>query len=306
MGKIKIATLGGKEEQAFKEKREVQREEKKKRKEALLKPDSAKATSGREKKVHISGMKGGERVKSVGATEDELDKMVALAREVEKDQTEGIKIEAGEEEKKAKKKKKAKKRGKQYQGALLKLDHQKLYKFSDALPLLRDASFAKFDSSVEVHINTLEKGMRGSVTLPHGSGKIIRIAIADEKTVDKIVEEVSTGKINFDALIAHPTVVGKLAKVAKFLGPKGLMPNPKAGTISPTPEKVAQNLQKGEVNWKTESEFPIIHQLLGKLSFKDKQLEENFNALVKSIGDTKIKNITLKSTMSPGIKIQLS
>ncbi len=111
------------------------------------------------------------------------------------------------------------------------------------------------------------------------------------------------GKIDFDALVAHPQV---MAKVARFLGPKGLMPNPKNGTISPTPEKVAEKLTGGEIAWKTEADFPIIHQVIGKLSFKDKQLEENFQAFTKSVGETKIKNITLKSTMSPGIKVKFN
>ena len=151
----------------------------------------------------------------------------------------------------------------------------------------------------------IEKGLRGNVSLPHGTGKKIRVAIADSDTIEKIVSEVEKGKIGFDALVAHPSVMPKLARIAKFLGPKGLMPNPKNGTISPTPEKVAKKLETGEINWKTESDFPIIHLVIGKLSFKDNQLAENYSALVKSIGPTKIKNVTLKSTMSPGIKVTI-
>ncbi|KKR29949.1 MAG: 50S ribosomal protein L1 [Candidatus Gottesmanbacteria bacterium GW2011_GWC2_39_8] len=174
-----------------------------------------------------------------------------------------------------------------------------------ALKLLRDVTLTKFDGTVEIHINTVEKGLRGSVQLPHGTGREVRVKIADDKTIDAIVESINGGKIDFDVLIAHPGVMSKLARVARILGPKGLMPNPKSGTISPTPEKVADKMSKGEIQWKTEADFPLIHQVLGKLSFKDEQLQDNFKALVKSIDQIKISKITIKSTMSPGIKVEL-
>jgi len=291
MGKIRITTIGSREEQDLREKRKVKREEKKKRLEAG-------------ENVHLKGMKGGQRVKTVGAqSEEELEKLAKISEEVEKIEEEGVKTEAA---KKSKKAKKAKVRGKNYKAVLMKLDHQKLYPITEALPLLKQISYTRFDPTVELHINTVEKGLRGTVTLPHGSGKKIRIAIAGEDNVDKLVEEIAQGKINFDALIAHPKAVGKLARVAKFLGPKGLMPNPKNGTISADPQKIAKKMESGEINWKTEAEFPIIHQIIGKLSFKDRDLEENYNALIKSITVDKIRRITLKSTMSPGIKIQYS
>lgn len=294
MGKIKVSTLGSEQEEEMREKRKVQREEKKKRESAGKKTE----------KVHISGMKGGQRVKSVGAqSEEELDKMARLAEEVEKDQAEGIHVD---EKKESKKKKKIKVRSTRYKETVMKVEPGKLYPISEALELLRKVTLTKFDSSVELHINTSEKGLRGQIQLPHGTGKKVRVTIADSDTIDKIVESVGNGKIDFDALVAHPSVMGKLARVAKFLGPKGLMPNPKNGTISPTPEKVAKKLEGGEITWKTESDFPIIHQVIGKMSFKDKELSENYSAFTKSIGEEKIKNITLKSTMSPGIKIRVS
>ncbi len=292
MGKIKVATLGGENEEALREKQKVRREEKKKREHAA-KPE----------KIHIAGMKGGERIKSVGAeSEEELNRLAKLTEQVEKDQAEGIKIEA----EKPKRKAKIRVRSGNYKAAVMKIEHKKVYPIDEALALLRQISLTKFDGTVELHINVAEKGLRGNVQLPHGTGKKIRVAIADNTTIDKIVEAVEKGKIDFDALVAHPQVMAKLAKVARFLGPKGLMPNPKNGTISPTPEKVAAKLAGGEIAWKTEADFPIIHQVIGKLSFKDKQLEENFKAFTKSVGETKIKNITLKSTMSPGIKIKFN
>ena len=290
MGKVRVTQLGGEEEEKLRDRKRVSREEKKKREKA--------------EKVRISGMKGGQRITAVGAgDEEEVEKMAKLAKEVEKERKEDERPE--EVEKKAKKKRKVKLRSKKYQQLLTKIDHNKYYPIKQALPLLREISYASFDASVELHINTIEKGLRGMVALPHGTGKQIKIAVADENTIDKLIEKVSKGKIDFDALIAHPQVVAKLASVAKFLGPRGLMPNPKNGTISEKPKEVAEKMKKGEVSWKTESQFPLIHQIMGKLSFKDNQLIENFQALVKSIGENKIKKITLKSTMSPGIKIQL-
>lgn len=288
MGKIRVSTLGSTEEELLKEKQKVKREEKKKRVQS--------------QKVHIAGMKGGQRVKSVGAeSEEELNKLAKLTEEVDKDQAEGIKAE---EVKKAKKARKARIRSKRYKEALMKIDHGKLYPFCEAITKLREISLTKFDPTVELHINVVEKGLRGTISLPHGTGKETRVVIADSSTIDKIVADAQSGKIEFDALIAHPSVMPKLARVAKFLGPKGLMPNPKAGTISAEPEKAVAKIKGGEVTWKTEADFPIIHQIIGKLTFKDSQLEENFSSLVKSIDATKIKSITLKSTMSPGIKVQ--
>jgi len=287
MGKIKIATLGSQDEEQRREKQKVRREEKKKREES--------------QKVHIPGMKGGERIKNVGAdSEEELNKMAKLSQEVEKNQAEGIKTEKKEKKKKFK----AKKHSNKYLQAIMKLDKGKIYPISEAFLLLRKVSLAKFDASVELHINTIEKGLRGKTKLPHGTGKEIKVQIADVSSIDKIINLVEKGKIDFDVLVAHPQVMPKLAKIAKFLGPKGLMPNPKSGTISTEPEKVADNLKGGEINWKSEADFPIIHQVIGKMSFKDKQLEENLQAFLKSIGSNKIKSVTLKSTMSPGIKIQ--
>lgn len=286
MGKIKVATLGGEEEQKTREQRKVKREEKKKREAA---------------KVHVSGMKGGQRIKSIGSDED-MDKLAKITEEVEKDQLEGIKGEtpSADGEKKAKKAR-IRIRSQRYKEALVKVDPAKKYQLDDALRLLREVSLTKFDATVELHINTKEKGLRGAVGFPHGTGKQIRVAIADES----MIPDIEAGKINFDILIAHPSLMPKLAKVARILGPKGLMPNPKNGTISPDPEKAAEKYKKGEVYWKTEPDFPIIHQVIGKLSFKDKQLEENYKALVKTITLDKITSITLKSTMSPGIKISL-
>ena len=138
--------------------------------------------------------------------------------------------------------------------------------------------------------------------MPHGTGKKRRVAIAD----DAILENVKNGIINFDVLIAHPSMMPKLAMVAKVLGPRGLMPNPKAGTITDKPEKLAKELEGGKMEYKTEPKFPLIHQIIGKMDFKDEQLVENYKALIVAIDPSKITAITIKSTMSPGIRISFA
>ena len=144
-----------------------------------------------------------------------------------------------------------------------------------------------------------KKDYRTAVSLPHGTGKEVRVAIADEK----IVAEIEAGKINFDILVAHPTMMAKLAKVARVLGPRGLMPNPKTGTVSPDPEKRAKELSSGQVNIKTEPGNPLIHMPIGKVSFEDKKIAENVKAVLKALG-TKVAKVTLSATMGPGVKVQ--
>lgn len=192
--------------------------------------------------------------------------------------------------------------GKKYLIARMMIDKNKVYPLFEAIELIKKASFTKFDGTFEAIINATEKGIRGSVVLPHGTGKEVRVKIADDELVKNLE---GGGKIDFDILVAHPSMMGKLAKVAKILGPRGLMPNPKTGTIGPEPEKLAIALSKGQIQYKTESDFPIIHSSFGKVSFESKKLEENFMALVKAVGKEKIKTLFLKSTMSPTIRISI-
>ncbi len=119
---------------------------------------------------------------------------------------------------------------------------------------------------------------------------------------DKIIAEVEAGKINFDVLVAHPQMMPKLAKVARILGPRGLMPNPKTGTVSPDPEKRAKELSSGQVNIKTEPGNPIIHMPVGKVSFADSDITENVQAVIDALSG-KISKVSLSSTMGPGVKV---
>jgi large subunit ribosomal protein L1 len=209
------------------------------------------------------------------------------------------------QEKKSTKPKKVHVRGKNYVSKASLVEKNKEYALSDAVSLVKQTSFTKFDGTVELHINLNpqslgdKKDMRGSVSLPHGSGKEVKVAIAD----DAIIAEIESGKINFDILVAHPTMMAKLAKVARVLGPKGLMPNPKNGTVSPDPDKRAKELSSGQVNFKTEPDHPIIHMIVGKVSFEDKKLTDNIKAVISAIGANKIIKATMTSTMGPGIRI---
>lgn len=170
---------------------------------------------------------------------------------------------------------------------------------TEAIDLVKKNSFSKFDGTVEVILNVTDKNLRGNVTLPHGTGKTIRVKIAD----DALVSTIENGRIDFDILVASPDMMPKLAKIAKILGPKGLMPNPKNGTISENPEELVKTLSSS-IQWKTQPDFPIIHTVIGKVSFENKKLGENFTALVKSVGKEKIKTVFLKPTMGPSVALQ--
>lgn len=194
-----------------------------------------------------------------------------------------------------------KQRGKNYLQAKKKIDNKKKYALSEAITLLKTINYTRFDQSVELHFNVDETGLKGEIELPHATGKTVRVAIVD----DKLLETIGKGKIDFDILVAHPSYMSKLAKYAKILGPKGLMPNPKAGTISLTPEVVAKKFEKGTIRWKTEAKFPLIHQMIGKLSYDDKKIVENAASFIKVVGKPHIRSVFLKATMSPAVEINL-
>lgn len=192
-------------------------------------------------------------------------------------------------------------KGAKYLKSKKMVDSTKKYTLEEAVALLKKMKYTSFDESVEIHMNVEKTGLRGEVELPHVTGKTVRVAIVN----DAILNELENGKMNFDILITHPSFMPKLAKYAKVLGPKGLMPNPKAGTISPTPEEVAKKFLKGTLRWKTEPKFPLIHQMIGKLSYEDKKLVENLKAFIEAVGKMRIFQAYLSSTMTPGVRIDL-
>lgn len=281
MGKIKIRTIGT----------ELEEQEKK----------AAKKKRKEKKAVHVPGMKGGERVVAVGPTEEELAKL-----EEKKEETlEPLK------KKKSQKLAKKKERSKRYQALAKLVDRNKTYDLSEGLELLekmsrplRDPAAAgkrNRDETVELHINTLSPGISVNANLPHGTHKKTRVAIASEE----LIAEIEKGKIDFDVLLANPSMMPKLAKVAKVLGPKGLMPNPKAGTIATDPQSLARKFEGGQMRIKTEAKAPIIHVSVGKVSFGPKKLSDNINAVVEAIKKENIKKMVVKSTQSPSLKLNI-
>lgn len=192
-------------------------------------------------------------------------------------------------------------RSKRYLDAKAKLKNE-TYPLQDAVALLKEISRVRFDPSVELHLNLLVEKVSGELQLPHGTGKTVKVEIASEKTLVKL----NDNKIDFDVLIAAPAMMPKLAKYAKILGPKGLMPNPKNGTISPDPEAAAKKFSGGLIHYKSEPKSPLMHLVIGKLSFDKKQLVDNLNAVIESVQPKNIAAAFICSSMSPSIRLQLA
>lgn len=199
---------------------------------------------------------------------------------------------------------KAKIRSKKYQEAKALTDPNKKYEIKEAIELVKKTSMTKFDGNVEVHVRILGKSgkpeqIRGLLQYPHVTGKKLDVVILD----DKIIEEISkTGKATADIYLTTPKDMSKVAKLAKILGPKGKMPNPKAGTITENPEKTMKDLAGGQVEYKTD-DTGNIHQVIGKVSGEPDDLEENFRALLLVLPIEKIVSINLCATMGPAIKV---
>lgn len=189
-------------------------------------------------------------------------------------------------------------RGKKYQAVRAKLDKSKTLSHTAAVELVKKLSYSKFAGSLEAHLVVKEVGMSANVTLPHSTGKVVRVAIAS----DELLADVEAGKVDFDVLVSSPQFMGKLAKLARVLGPKGLMPNPKNGTLTDNPERKAKELAGGAMTIKTEKKAPLIHVAIGKLSLDTKDLTENLEALLKAFKG-KIVKISLAATMSPSVKV---
>jgi len=208
------------------------------------------------------------------------------------------KTEAKTKKKTVKKAKKARVRSKRYQ-ALKKTVKTEKYALAEAVKLLLELANTKIDETIELHLMALEK-LNGTLKLPHGTGKTQTIEIASDKTLAKLAK----GQIDFEILIAEPAMMAKLAKYAKLLGPKGLMPNPKNGTISPDPKAAAEKFNAGEIHYKTETKFPLLHLTIGKVSFGEQKLLANLKAALEAVKLRNIVKATLTSTHSPGIKLE--
>jgi large subunit ribosomal protein L1 len=214
-----------------------------------------------------------------------------------------------------------------------KIDRTKTHPIEEAIKLTKETATTKFDSSIDVAVRTginpakSEQQIRSTVLLPHGTGKKIKIAViaspdkqkeataagADIVGGQEIIDEIAkTKKINFDILVTVPEMMKDLAKVAKILGPKGLMPNPKTETVTTNIKKTVEELAKGKISFKND-DTGNIHLSIGKSSFDDKKLLENYQAVLEALNKHKpasikgifIRNITLSSTMGPGIRVQI-
>jgi large subunit ribosomal protein L1 len=193
-------------------------------------------------------------------------------------------------------------RGKKYMEARNMVDKTKFYTLSEAVQLLKKMKLSKFDQSVELHFVVDETGLKGEVELPFSTGKVVRVKIVD----DSVLNDLEKGRIEFDVLVTHPSFMPRLAKFAKVLGPKGLMPNPKAGTVSTKPEDVVKKFEKGMLRWKTEAKFPLIHQMIGKISNEEKNLIANAEKFISAVGKAYIQSAFIKTTMSPSLKVELN
>ena len=224
-----------------------------------------------------------------------------------------------------------KKHGKKYVEASKKVDSTKLYSVDEAISLVKETSVTKFDSTVEVAIKLnidakkSDQNLRGSFVLPNGTGKKKRILViakgeaanqAKEAGADYVGDKDMIDKISkenwflFDVIVATPDMMPELGKIGKVLGPKGLMPNPKTGTVTTDVVKAIQDINKGMVSYKNDANGNI-HTIIGKVSFDNNKLAENLNYVVTTVAKAKpasvkgvfIKSITVTSTMGPGIKL---
>jgi len=194
------------------------------------------------------------------------------------------------------------KRSSKYKRMAKSVKKDELYAIADAISTLSEISKNTKLKTVELHLNTRETGLRGELKLPHSTGKVVRIAIFS----DKVAADVNSGKIDFEILLATPGDMPKLARLAKVLGPKGLMPNPKSGTVTDNPEKRAAELAAGgTLPYKTEAKFPIIHLALGSITQNSSDLAENIIEAIKGVGLSHIKNAYLSCTHTPSVKLHI-
>jgi large subunit ribosomal protein L1 len=191
-------------------------------------------------------------------------------------------------------------RGKRYQAAKKKIDVTKYYSLEEAAKLVKETSLSKFDGKVEAHVTTLDMGTIGEITFPHLESTSKKIFVLN----DTILAEIKDGQVNFDILIATPSTMPKLLPFARTLGPKGLMPNPKNGTLTDKPEEALKKLSVAKTVIKTEKKAPIIHIVFGKVSQPAEELVANLAELIKVIKVNKIKKLAICATMGPCIKVK--
>ena len=223
------------------------------------------------------------------------------------------------------------KRGKKYVEAAKNVDRTVQYETADAISIVKKNAVAKFDETIEAHIRTgcdgrhAEQQIRGAVVLPHGTGKSVRVLVfakgakADEATAagaefvggEELIPKIQNeGWFEFDVVVATPDMMGVVGRLGRVLGPKGLMPNPKAGTVTMDVTKAVQDIKAGKIEYRLDK-TNIIHVPIGKASFSEEQLADNFQTLMDAVIKAKpsalkgtyLKSITLAPTMGPGVKV---
>ena len=214
-----------------------------------------------------------------------------------------------------------------------KVDAEKLYGFDEALALLKDVASKKFDETVEVAMNLgvdprhADQMVRGMVSLPSGTGKEMKVAVfargdkaeeatkagADKVGAEDLMEDMQAGNLDYDRVIATPDMMAVVGRLGKVLGPKGLMPNPKLGTVTPNVAQAVKDAKGGQVEFRVEKQG-IIHSGIGKISFTEAQLKDNFKALTDAIVKAKpagakgkyLRKVALSSSMGPGVKVDVA
>ena len=223
------------------------------------------------------------------------------------------------------------KRGKKYLNAAKAIDRNTLYDAEEAISLVKQSAVAKFDETIEAHIRLNVDGrhadqqVRGAVVLPHGTGKTVRVLVfakgdkvaeaeaagADFVGGDELIPKIQNdGWLDFDVVVATPDMMGVVGRLGRVLGPKGLMPNPKAGTVTMDLAKAVNEIKAGKIEYRLDKNN-IIHVPVGKVSFTEEQLADNFQTLINAINKAKpstakgqyLKSVTLSSTMGPGVKL---
>lgn len=238
---------------------------------------------------------------------EKIEKKIAESR-LEKEKELEVKNKAVEEEVSDSKQetgakkteRKAKVRGKNYLSAKKKVN-EKSYSIAQAVKLAKETSISKFTGNLEVHLLIDKKGESFEVKMPYFKSKEKKVVVLD----DKVLASIKAGKIDFDILVASPKQMSQIVVFAKTLGPKGLMPNPKNGTLVEDPQKAAKKLSGGGLKIKTEKKEPVIHLLVGKLDQPDKELIANVEELVRKISRPRISKMSFCATMGPGIKVSI-
>lgn len=224
------------------------------------------------------------------------------------------------------------KKGKKHVEALKLIERTRKYSIEEAVELLRKTHYAKFDATVEVAFRLnldprkAEQNLRGAVVLPHGTGKVSRVVViaqgekakealdagADYVGDDELINKIGAGWLDFDVMVATPDMMAKLGRYGRLLGPRGLMPNPKTGTVTTDVAKAVHEIKNGKVEYRVDK-FGNIQAAVGKISFTDDQLIENIKTITATMIRIKpqtvkgiyVENVTISSTMSPGIRIDL-